>query len=54
MGQDRYICRRCGIEFSAIPGAEEPPDCPECESGEIERLERATYGSTTEENEGKG
>jgi putative FmdB family regulatory protein len=47
----QYICRKCGFEFNAIPGAEEPPDCPECYSGEIEKLERATYGSTTEESE---
>ena len=51
MGEERYICRKCGFEFSAIPGAEEPPDCPECESDETERLERATVGSTTEERE---
>ena len=45
----RYVCRKCGLEFSAIPGAEEPPDCPECASSESERLERATYGGTTDE-----
>jgi DNA-directed RNA polymerase subunit RPC12/RpoP len=44
-----YICRRCGFEFVAIPGSEEAPECPECASDEIERLERATYGGTTEE-----
>jgi hypothetical protein len=51
MSEERYICRRCGFEFSAIPGEEEPPDCPECESDEIERFERATYGGTTKEQE---
>jgi len=51
MAKERYVCRKCGFEFTAIPGAEEPPDCPECESDEIERLERATVGSTTEERE---
>jgi putative FmdB family regulatory protein len=54
MGQDQYICRKCGFEFSAIPGAEEPPDCPECDSDETDRLERATYGSTTEEDREDG
>jgi hypothetical protein len=51
MAEERYICRKCGFEYSAVPGAEEPPDCPECESSEIDKLERATYGSTTEECE---
>jgi predicted Zn-ribbon and HTH transcriptional regulator len=49
MTTEKYICRRCGFEFVAIPGAEEPPDCPECDSDEIDKLERATYGGTTEE-----
>lgn len=49
MARKTYICRTCGFEFKAIPGEEEPPECPECESDEIERLELATYGSTTEE-----
>ncbi len=49
MPRDNYICRRCGLEFRAIPGEEEPPECPECESTEIEKLERSTYGGTTEE-----
>jgi predicted Zn-ribbon and HTH transcriptional regulator len=39
----RYICRKCGFEFVAIPGAEEPPDCPECESDEIDKLERVRH-----------
>jgi len=25
-------------------GEEEPPDCPECESDDIERLEVSTFG----------
>lgn len=49
MAAAQYICRKCGLEFVAIPGAEEPPDCPECDSDEIDKLERATYGGTTEE-----
>ena len=51
MKAQRYICRTCGFEFVAIPDAEEPPDCPECESDQTEKLERATYGSTTKERE---
>ena len=47
MEEEKYICRRCGIEFTAIPGEEEPPECPECESDEVERLERATFGRTS-------
>lgn len=48
MGADAYICRKCGFEFKAIPGEEEPPECPECESDEIEKLEVATIGRSTE------
>ena len=51
MRKEEYICRKCGFEFSAIPGAEEPPECPECESDETDRLERATFGGTTRERE---
>lgn len=47
--KEKYICRRCSHEFIAIPGAEEAPDCPECESSEVEKLERATYGDTSED-----
>ena len=47
MEEEKYVCRRCGIEFKAIPGEEEPPDCPECESDETEKLELATFGRTT-------
>lgn len=45
MEEESYICRKCGVEFSAIPGQEEPPDCPQCQSNEAEKLERAS-GST--------
>lgn len=48
MAKDEYICRRCGYEFSAIPGEEEPPECPECESTDTEKLELATVGRTGE------
>jgi rubrerythrin len=48
MNREKYICRKCGYEFIAIPGEEEPPECPECESDEIERFEKATVGSTSE------
>ncbi len=46
MAEQTYICRKCGYEFIAIPGEEEPPECPECESDEIEKLEDATFGRT--------
>jgi DNA-directed RNA polymerase subunit RPC12/RpoP len=49
MEEEKYVCRKCGFEFSAIPGKEEPPDCPECESDEIEKLERAS-GSTPKDS----
>ena len=42
MVEERHICRKCGVSFVAIPGAEEPPDCPECEKTEIERLADTT------------
>ncbi len=42
MAEKKYICRKCGVSFIAVPGAEEPPDCPECERTEIEKLEDAT------------
>ncbi len=45
--EEQYICRRCGVEFIAIRGEEEPPECPECESDDVEKLERATYGGTS-------
>ena len=48
MTEEPYICRKCGFEFIAIPGEEEPPECPECESDEVEKLERATYGGTSD------
>ena len=43
MAEEKYICRKCGIEYSAIPGAEEPPDCPECKSDDVEKLENSTW-----------
>ena len=46
MEEEKYICRKCGAEFVAIPGEEEPPECPECESDETEKLERATFGDS--------
>lgn len=49
MAKRTYICRTCGFEFTAIPGEEEPPECPECESDEMERLEIATFGAPTDE-----
>ncbi len=48
MGEEKYICRKCNWEFTAIPGEEEPPECPECESDDVEKLEHATFGNTTE------
>jgi len=48
MAEENYICRKCGWEFKAIPGKEEPPECPECASDEVEKLELATIGKTTE------
>ena len=52
MDKEAYICRRCGLEFKAIPGEEEPPECPECESDEVEKLELATIGRMTERSAG--
>ena len=43
MAEEKYICRKCGFEYSAIPGAEEPPDCPECKSDDVEKLENTTW-----------
>lgn len=45
MAKEKYICRKCGFGFSAIPGQEEPPDCPECQSDEIEKLEVKSLGT---------
>jgi hypothetical protein len=42
MEQEKYIFRKCGFEFSAIPGQEEPPDCPECQSDDIEKIEHTS------------
>lgn len=49
MARREYVCRRCGLEFRAIAGEEEPPECPECETNDTERLELSTYGGTTDE-----
>ena len=52
--EKRYVCRKCGWEWTAIPGEETPPDCPECESDDIEKLEKATVGfGVTEGDEGQ-
>jgi predicted Zn-ribbon and HTH transcriptional regulator len=48
MTEERYISRKCGWEFIASPGEEEPPECPECVSDEIDKLKLATFGSATE------
>ena len=53
MEKEKYICRKCGFEFSAVPGQEEPPDCPECQSDEIEKLERSSLGTTGLRVEGR-
>jgi hypothetical protein len=45
MAKEKYICRKCGFEFSAVPGQEEPPDCPECQSDEIEKLDHTSLGN---------
>ncbi len=42
MAEQKYICRQCGVTFSAIPRAEEPPECPECEKTDVEKLEDAS------------
>ena len=49
MAKKLYICRNCGFEFEAVPGAEEPPECPECAGDEIEQPEFVTYGGLTDE-----
>jgi len=49
MARREYVCRRCGLEFRAMAGEEEPPECPECETSDTERLELSTYGGTAEE-----
>ncbi len=41
--------QKMGLEFRAIPGEEEPPECPECETNDTERLGLSTYGGITEE-----
>ncbi len=47
MAEDSFICRKCGFEFSAISGQEKPPDCPECRSDDIEKLEHKGLGTTS-------
>ncbi len=54
MKKEKYICRQCGFEFTAIPGEEEPPDCPECASDETEKLELATFGRTAKRGKPTG
>ena len=49
MARKSYVCIACGFEFVTVPGEEEPPVCPVCESDETERLETATLGGIMEE-----
>jgi predicted Zn-ribbon and HTH transcriptional regulator len=44
MDNEKYVCKKCGWEWTAIPGAESAPECPECESRDIETLEKGTVG----------
>jgi len=48
MVEETHICRKCGVSFVAIPGAEEPPDCPECEKTELEKLKDTTLTTSPE------
>lgn len=51
MAEEKYRCMKCGITFVAIPGEEKPPECPECEKSDVEKLEDATL-VTSPENKG--
>jgi len=34
-----YRCKQCGHEFTEVHGIHDlPPDCPECESEDVQRL----------------
>ena len=48
MAEKEFVCRKCGVIFSAIPGEEEPPECPECSKSEAEKLEDASIVTDTE------
>jgi len=48
MARQKYMCMKCGYEF-AVRGAEEPEECPECESDDVENLEQSSYGTVIEE-----
>ncbi len=48
MAEREFICRKCGVTFSAIPGEEEPPECPECEKSEMEKHQDASIVTDTE------
>lgn len=32
-----YICQGCGYQFEKIVKLDESPNCPECDSGELEK-----------------
>ncbi|HEX2964789.1 MAG TPA: hypothetical protein V6C97_00260 [Oculatellaceae cyanobacterium] len=51
MAEEKFRCMKCGATFSAIPGAEEPPECPECEKSDVERLEDATLMASKEDKD---
>jgi len=48
MSEKQFVCVKCGVTFSAIPGEEEPPECPECAKSETEKLEDASIVTDTE------
>ena len=43
-----FKCRGCGHEFEALVRKHEGPECPECHSGDVERLLSAFVTSTEE------
>lgn len=53
MAEEKYKCMKCGVTFSAIPGAEEPPECPECEKSDVEKLEDASLIDASEKKQCK-
>jgi rubrerythrin len=48
MARQKYVCMKCGYEF-AVRGAEEPEECPECESDDVENVDQGMYGNIIEE-----
>jgi putative FmdB family regulatory protein len=45
-----YRCRGCGHQFEKLVRLSDTPDCPACQSAELERLFTPTAGISTQKS----